>query len=440
MANEISCIKFDDSWANPDFETHNFRVVSPAYLLKHHLNENEYKSIFDPHDAYDKVRPLMEHKRGAKIPFRHTIREAILLCKDGTRIDDLQEAVKHVEDTLGFKCCSIAIHHDEGHIDKATGETVYNTHAHLVFFTLDEQGRQMSRLTKMKRKLSDLQQELADILDMKHPKIGAEVIALDHKAYRQEQQRLEKAQEIARAEIRKEYTDEIVKTILVNEKLQKDLKENYISKKDVKAEIEKARKEWIKEQGHTADEYKELRKLSQEQYKSIEELQKQINELTERFKAEKAKAPSMEEIIKNPQVNEMAKTLKEVAEVLEVPKNERGRVEFKKIIETAKEVKEENRSMKRLLTQATLAINLKLKTAYNSFKDAVNHLLSWQHPEPERQPEPDQTQHLKNTLASFRNEISDLYRSQTNPDQPDRPDRQQPEQSKRPKKSRGFGR
>ena len=45
------------------------------------------------------------------------------------------------------------------------------------------------------------------------------------------------------------------------------------------AEIEKARKEWIKEQGHTKEDYQLLRDLNNAHYKDIEELKTKIKEL-----------------------------------------------------------------------------------------------------------------------------------------------------------------
>lgn len=451
MANEISCLKFDDSWAKTTFEKHNFREMKPDYLLTNPLMENEYKTIFNPREAYKKIKPLMESKRGRKIEYRHTLREAIMLVKDGTHIDQLNDAVKLIEKRLGFRCCSIAIHYDEGHKEKGSDETIYNAHAHLVFFTLDERGRQMSRLTHMKRKLSDLQQELADVLDMKHPKRGADQIALDHKAYRQEQKRLEQTQELTRNEVKQQYIEAVIEAVCAKEKMQEDLKEKYISKKDVKAEIEKARKEWVQESGHTAEDYKKLRALNQAQYKTIEELQEKIRNLEAELKAEKEKKQpdrqeqkqNLKEIFEIPEVKLMAKNLGEIAVTLNVKPDQDGILEPKKIVDAAKAMKAENSRLKTLITKATQAIKAKLKKPLITFTEGLKELLSWQQPEPDRQPD-DQTQHLKNTLASFRNQISDLYRSQTNPDQPDRPaDRQksgQPEQLEKPKKSRWFER
>ena len=209
--------------------------------------------------------------------------------------------------------------------------------------------------------------------------------------------------------------------------------------------------------------------MNQQQYKDIEELQEKIRNLEADLKAEKDKKqpdrqpenqtpqatqepqelktayPSVEECLKNPQVNKMTKTLMAVAEELEVPKNEKGHVELPKIVDAAKAMKAENSRLKTLITKATQAIKAKLKKPLITFTEGLKELLTWQQPHPEQNPEPDRkpedhAQHLKNTLSSFRNEISDLYRSKPDSENPDRQKPGQSEQSKKPKKSRGFER
>lgn len=178
---EISCLKFDKSWANEHFQRHNFREISPDYLLKNPSLKNEYETVFDPKTEYQKID--FDSKRGRKVEYAHSIKEAVLLLKDGTRLSDIKETVSHIEQTLNIKCCSIAIHNDEGHIED--NKTVYNTHAHLVFYTLDKDGKQNFRLTKIRPKLSALQREIADKLGMKRPETGSKRRGLTANQFRQ---------------------------------------------------------------------------------------------------------------------------------------------------------------------------------------------------------------------------------------------------------------
>ena len=178
---EISCLKFDKSWANEHFQRHNFREISPDYLLKNPTLKNEYETVFDPKTEYQKID--FDSKRGRKVEYAHSIKEAVLLLKDGTRLSDIKETVSHIEQTLNIKCCSIAIHNDEGHIEN--GQNVYNTHAHLVFYTLDKDGHQNFRQTKIRPKLSPLQREIADKLGMIRPETGSKKKGLSAKQFRQ---------------------------------------------------------------------------------------------------------------------------------------------------------------------------------------------------------------------------------------------------------------
>jgi len=499
----ISSINFEPSKQNNC--EHNDRTLKPSYLCG-----TDFKCSCSAEEAREKYNEMLLSavekytKRTHQAPqFREENLRWSAVCNITSEhtLEDLKKLAEHFKEKYGFQCYQYAIHRDEGEklfldkektkpkLDKA-GNQVYrvNYHAHLEFLMLNENGCTCFKKKDFgKKKMSEIQTEVAQILGMKRGKFFSDSVRLDHNQYRQEQRRIEKAQEIARAETRKEYTDEIVNVILAKEKLQEDLKENYISKKDVKAEIEKARKEWVQESGHTADDYKKLRALNQQQYKDIEELQEKIRNLEAELKAEKEKKqpdrpadppadlqtenqtglqelktayPSVEECLKNPQVNKMAKTLMDVAEELEVPKNKKGHVELPKIVDAAKEVKKENKDLKaenkevkaeniklkNLITKATQAINHKLKTAYTSFKDAVNHLLSWPHPEqnPGQNPEPQEHQEMSaiERLASFRQSVNDLYRSKSeNNDRQN--DRQKPGQSERPekpKKSRDFER
>ena len=62
---EISCLKFDKSWANEHFQRHNFREISPDYLLKNPTLKNEYETVFDPKVEYQKID--FDSKRGRKV-------------------------------------------------------------------------------------------------------------------------------------------------------------------------------------------------------------------------------------------------------------------------------------------------------------------------------------------------------------------------------------
>ena len=362
MANEISCLKFEKTWANEHFERHNFRVVSPEYLLKNHAHENEYRTIFDPRSEYEKID--FSNKRGRKIEYAHSIREAVLLVKDGTTIKDIESAVKKIEDTLEIKCCSIAIHNDEGHVDKDSGQTIYNTHAHLVFYTLDKDGKQNFRLTKIRPKLSKLQQDLADELHMIKPKVNSKRKGLSHAEFREVQEQLEqeknKQKDLDKKKIEKLTQD---KTVLSNNlsdiatelevpkdennkfKLQ-DIKnkvkalnaDNKLRKKDISSVCEMVRKASIGT-GVPREFYRELGAIKKGDVNEVQELQQALIKLLEKYESSlKNKDNEISDLKdKNTELSnqEPKEIIKTVEVIKEVPK------EITKTVEVVKEVPRE---------------------------------------------------------------------------------------------------
>ena len=362
MANEISCLKFEKTWANEHFERHNFRVVSPEYLLKNHAHENEYRTIFDPRSEYEKID--FSNKRGRKIEYAHSIREAVLLVKDGTTIKDIESAVKKIEDTLEIKCCSIAIHNDEGHVDKDSGQTIYNTHAHLVFYTLDKDGKQNFRLTKIRPKLSKLQQDLADELHMIKPKVNSKRKGLSHAEFREVQEQLEqeknKQKDLDKKKIEKLTQD---KTVLSNNlsdiatelevpkdennkfKLQ-DIKnkvkalnaDNKLRKKDISSVCEMVRKASIGT-GVPREFYRELSAIKKGDVNEVQELQQALITLLGKYESSlKNKDNEISDLKdKNTELSnqEPKEIIKTVEVIKEVPK------EITKTVEVVKEVPRE---------------------------------------------------------------------------------------------------
>lgn len=296
LANEISCLKWEKTWANPNFQRHNFREVSPEYLLKNHALKNEYRTVFDPRSEYEKLD--FSNKRGRKIEYAHTIREGILLLKDGTKLEEIQGAIKMIEDRLNLRCCSIAIHNDEGHVDKDSGETIYNTHAHLVFYTLTDEGKQNFRLTTIRPKLSKLQQDLAEELGMIKPKINSKRKGLSHAEFREVQEQLEqeknKQKDLDQKQI-EQLTQE--KTVLSNEK--ENLNSELLTLKQQKAQIEEARKKYKEEGDHIAKEYRELQALNKTLHTQAE-LDKALAELRQQYEQRiKAQNKEIKEITDN---------------------------------------------------------------------------------------------------------------------------------------------
>jgi len=371
MANEISCLKFEKTWANEHFERHNFRKVSPEYLLKNHAGENEYRTIFDPRSEYEKID--FSNKRGRKIEYTHSIREAVLLVKDGTKMEEIQCAVKKIEDTLEIKCCSIAIHNDEGHVDKDSGKTIYNTHAHLVFYTLDKDGKQNFRLTKIRPKLSQLQQDLADELHMIKPKVNSKHKGLSHAEFREVQEQLEQ-EKTRQKELDQKQISELKDN---NTVLLKENSELKLTLKAQKAQIEEERKKFKEEGQHLAEDYRKLQALNKTLH-TQEELDQALAELRADF--EKRLKSKNAEIKENTVLFNFSYTVK--AEDLKTKKlgffseetaqgtadriNAEIRKQIAPIVKHSRAVEEENQTLK--------AENAELKTENSSLRTQIQNL------------------------------------------------------------------
>jgi hypothetical protein len=191
---------------------------NPNYLLDVTYRKNEYdKSALEATELRDKL--WIERIAKAKpsgLQKKNCVVEAVVNIKPETTMEQLQELAGCIEKEFGFTLLQCAIHGDEG---KRDGDTMghFNTHAHLVFFTLDENGKQMFRLEHItKAKLRGLQDFVAYFLEMDRGVDSRESgrKRLNHYQYKQVAQREEKLQ-LEILDIRNKSVEE--KGILKNE-------------------------------------------------------------------------------------------------------------------------------------------------------------------------------------------------------------------------------
>ena len=140
---EISCFSIKQT-KNINI-THNDRTISPSYLL-----QNESKGIEVNHSAseaqalYDSLLKTAvtnyTNRTHQKLQSKNYNWSAVVLIKDTTTMSDLEQLTAELKKKYGWQCYQIAIHRDEGHSDKETGNTVYNLHAHLEFLMLNKGG------------------------------------------------------------------------------------------------------------------------------------------------------------------------------------------------------------------------------------------------------------------------------------------------------------
>jgi len=116
-----------------DSETHNFRKKTFDYIRKELTPKNEYWQEQKIADRMQKIETYCKEKSGRKLQKNAMpIREAVVVIKENTTMQDLHNLSKRLEEELKFRVFQIVIHKDEGHYDKDTKEWKPNYHAHLV--------------------------------------------------------------------------------------------------------------------------------------------------------------------------------------------------------------------------------------------------------------------------------------------------------------------
>lgn len=227
-------------------EKHNSRQTErqPSYLLPEDKRQrNEFVKLADVQTLHEKQIEYrrLTHARGRAPTLTDSYWEAVVNLNDSHTIEDVRRVAEHIRQKYKFTPTSIAIHRDEGYVDKITGETKYNYHAHLTFYTIAQGRSQMRLMTRAK--LRDLQTEVANLLGMQRGQEHSKAKRLDHQQYR----------EVKRAEDELKTQSKMWKLRyeLAPVKTQKELNE-------LKSKI---RKQMIEQGGFSAQDYRALNQL-----------------------------------------------------------------------------------------------------------------------------------------------------------------------------------
>ena len=151
--------------AKSDSEIHNFRKKSFDYIRKDLTHKNEYWMEQKIADQIQKIESYCKEKSGRKLQKNAMpIREAVVVIKENTTMQDLQNLSKRLEEELKIRIFQIAIHKDEGHYDKDTKEWKPNYHAHLVADWQDLQtGKTLKHQSFHYSKMQDLAAECLEM-------------------------------------------------------------------------------------------------------------------------------------------------------------------------------------------------------------------------------------------------------------------------------------
>ena len=151
--------------AKSDSEIHNFRKKSFDYIRKDLTHKNEYWMEQKIADQIQKIESYCKEKSGRKLQKNAMpVREAVVVIKENTTMQDLHNLSKRLEEELKIRIFQIAIHKDEGHFDKETKEWKPNYHAHLVADWQDlETGKTLKHQSFHYSKMQDLAAECLEM-------------------------------------------------------------------------------------------------------------------------------------------------------------------------------------------------------------------------------------------------------------------------------------
>ena len=293
-----------------NFHNHNFRITKPSYLLpnefvtlkNHTVLFHDFDTVFDEQIKIWKEK----NKKGGRPPQKvNCLQEIVINLKADSKIDDLITISNYIKREYGYTPLEIAIHNDEGYVDKE-GKPHFNHHAHIDFCTLKD-GCQMARMEKycdkveytkkdgtkswkfQSNKDSKLQDFIAETLGMERGQKGSKAKRLEHEQYRQVAQQ---------KQVLKDQIDDLNDINNLYGKLLQSYADSF--------EINSGSAfEMLKEIGNKATELKELKADKEQQLKQIELLKKRrgviLKRGTEKYRAQKKK-------LKN-EITELNKTI-----------------------------------------------------------------------------------------------------------------------------------
>jgi len=199
-----------------DCEIHNFRKKSFDYIRKDLTPKNEYWQEQKIADRIQKIETYCKEKSGRKLQKNAMpVREAVVVIKENTTIQDLYNLSKKLEEELKIRVFQIAIHKDEGHYDKDTNEWKPNYHAHLVADWQDlETGKTLKHQSFHYSKMQDI---TAECLGMERGISGskARLEAIQFKIKKEEEYL--KVLEERKSEIKKEVSHEKFEELIIKE-------------------------------------------------------------------------------------------------------------------------------------------------------------------------------------------------------------------------------
>ena len=295
---DLSSINFKKSFAIN--VQHNDRTLPPSYLIGNdkEVNRSAAEALALKQEMINRAFEKYTARTGQKPQAKNYEWSAVVNLKPSSTMQDLENLAQHLQDKYGLQCYQLAIHRDEGHINEK-GEKVINHHAHIELITLDRETgvNNFKRSMITRQVLRDMQSEVAEILGMQRgiDKRKSKVKRIEPRIYakmKEQEKNVKIKHEHELSEVKFKANQDILKykeskddeIIGLQTALQNEKTAHAVTKQEIKARIEQERKAWIKEQGHTKEQYAELRELANSRYDTITELENRIQELNDTIK------------------------------------------------------------------------------------------------------------------------------------------------------------
>ena len=271
----------------------------PVYLLdKDARKPNGFELLQDVdklHEAQMQLRK-QNHSRGKAPELNDSLWEAVINLEEHHTMDDVKKVADFIHKKYHLTPTAIAIHRDEGYTDKSTGETKYNYHAHVMFYTVEHGKSQMRTIGK--KALSEMQTEVAQLLNMQRGQVNSKTVRLNHRQYREQAQKL----------AQKEHINQIFAQQIA------DRHQDILTLKEQKAIVEAERKKYKEEADHIASEYRKLQALNKTLH-TQEELNQALAALRKDYEDRLAKARA-NDVEKITELNRTVKELQDTNEQL----------------------------------------------------------------------------------------------------------------------------
>lgn len=149
-------------------EEHNKRTKKLDYVHHERSSMNEYWESDTQEARLAFVTQNAKAKTGRKMQAKATpIREAVVVIREDTTMDDLKKLAKRFNDRFGIDVFQIAIHKDEGYRKGKDGLKL-NLHAHLVADWTDHESGKSLKLNR--NDMSEMQTICAEVLGMERGK------------------------------------------------------------------------------------------------------------------------------------------------------------------------------------------------------------------------------------------------------------------------------